>query len=521
MAALSRASSPRSTADPTCAPGDRIYLAQARSQRPPRQRCAQIVCRRCDRCAAEAGVPQEQGSIDCPAGGAADVRPCSRSPHRDGQRHRHRELHQRRKERDNFAGYGIFQRDLQFFKDDPDYFLNQAWVDFDRCLDEAVKELKKALRNLGYADKPSLTDLQLCFVAIVYNTGFGNFDEDRGLKQGFEDEDGVFYGEHIAKLLNASKAVPIPSDTPAAVQIPGRYVVSARPISILEVDRVPRRYQAEPRQWHRHTCPRIRRRRTRQMGARGYRGRWRARWLRPRELHCSSLSCMAGPIHRCDARLSDSEGKSIRCMFSKQAGVGREGRAVAGHLRSCQRSPRGGLGWRYLEMATIDQSGLVGKIRDKPIGQKLEGVLQRAATAAGIDTVWVTSGSQPGTTGRRTGSTRHDNGRAANLQLVRGGRTSSFSRIRDGGPIVEAFVTAAAANGATGIGAGEQYIGEQDTPCRVRNIASRSLKVGVGRRRTIRECTGLAERGRKKGLGECKLSEAASSTSAVRSLAVL
>jgi hypothetical protein len=126
-------------------------------------------------------------------------------------------------------GYGIFQRDLQFFKDDPDYFLNQAWVDFDRCLDEAVKELKKALRNLGYADKPSLTDLQLCFVAIVYNTGFGNFDEDRGLKQGFEDEDGVFYGEHIAKFLNASKAVPIPSDTPAAVQTPGCYVVSARP----------------------------------------------------------------------------------------------------------------------------------------------------------------------------------------------------------------------------------------------------------------------------------------------------
>jgi uncharacterized protein YgiM (DUF1202 family) len=126
-------------------------------------------------------------------------------------------------------GYGIFQRDLQFFKEDPNYFLNQTWVDFSRCLDEAVKELKNGLRNLGYASKPSLTDLQLCYVAIVYNTGFSNFDEDRGLKQGHVDEDGVFYGEYIGKFLNASKAVPMPSGRPAAVQTPGRYVVNARP----------------------------------------------------------------------------------------------------------------------------------------------------------------------------------------------------------------------------------------------------------------------------------------------------
>ena len=126
-------------------------------------------------------------------------------------------------------GYGIFQRDLQFFKGDPDYFLNQLWADFDRCLDEAVKELKGALRDLGYTSRPSLTDLQLCYVAIVYNTGFGNFDEDRGLMQGFEDDSGVFYGEHIARFLNASKAVPIPSDTLPDARPPGRYVVTARP----------------------------------------------------------------------------------------------------------------------------------------------------------------------------------------------------------------------------------------------------------------------------------------------------
>jgi hypothetical protein len=111
-------------------------------------------------------------------------------------------------------------------------------------------------------------------------------------------------------------------------------------------------------------------------------------------------------------------------------------------------------------MATIDQSGLVGKIRDKPIGAKLQGVLERAADAAGIDIVRVTSGSQPGTHGRRTGSTRHDNGRAADLQLIVNGRALEFTD-QDGGPVIEAFVTAAAANGATGIGAGVQYMGNK------------------------------------------------------------
>jgi hypothetical protein len=118
-------------------------------------------------------------------------------------------------------------------------------------------------------------------------------------------------------------------------------------------------------------------------------------------------------------------------------------------------------------MATIDQSGLRGKVRDKPIGQELKRVLERAADAAAIDTVVVTSGSQPGTNGRRTGSTRHDHGRAADLQLVKGGTTLSFTD-QSGGQTVEAFVTAAAANGATGIGAGIAYMGP------------RTLHVGFG-----------------------------------------
>jgi hypothetical protein len=117
-------------------------------------------------------------------------------------------------------------------------------------------------------------------------------------------------------------------------------------------------------------------------------------------------------------------------------------------------------------MATIDQSNLVGKIRDRPISQELSRVLERAADAAGIGVIRVTSGGQPGSTGRRTGSTRHDHGRAADLQLVQNGRTLSFTD-QDGSQ-VEAFVTAAAANGATGIGAGVTYMGP------------RTLHVGFG-----------------------------------------
>lgn len=106
-------------------------------------------------------------------------------------------------------GYGIFQYDLQFFKADPDYFLNQKWKSFDASLAKAMSELKKAAKQLGYLEKTSLTDLELAFVAIVYNTGFGNFDQDLGLKQGFFDGS-KFYGQHIASFMATSKAIPMP-----------------------------------------------------------------------------------------------------------------------------------------------------------------------------------------------------------------------------------------------------------------------------------------------------------------------
>ncbi|USJ27581.1 glucosaminidase domain-containing protein [Ensifer adhaerens] len=109
-------------------------------------------------------------------------------------------------------------------------------------------------------------------------------------------------------------------------------------------------------------------------------------------------------------------------------------------------------------MVQIDQSGLVGKIRDRPISKELEAVLKKAGSAAGIDTIFVTSGGQPGTTGRTTGSTRHNGGRAADLQLSVNGKIQTFTD-DEAARTVEKFVTAAAAHGATGIGAGVDYMG--------------------------------------------------------------
>lgn len=99
-----------------------------------------------------------------------------------------------------------------------------------------------------------------------------------------------------------------------------------------------------------------------------------------------------------------------------------------------------------------------GKIRNKPIQAKLKAVLIKAAEAAGVDTVSVTSGGQDikGQGTRRTGSTRHDGGAAADLQLIRKGQVLNFHADR---AVFEAFVTAAAAAGATGMGAGDAYMG--------------------------------------------------------------
>ncbi|MBV9979149.1 DUF2272 domain-containing protein [Bradyrhizobium sp.] len=112
-------------------------------------------------------------------------------------------------------GYGIFQYDLQFFRRDPNFFLNQSWKDLSVCVDKLMLELRTGLQQLGLNNKTSLTDLESAFVAIVYNTGFGNFREAKGLKQGFNDGR-FFYGENIERFLKIAHDIATPAHAPVA-----------------------------------------------------------------------------------------------------------------------------------------------------------------------------------------------------------------------------------------------------------------------------------------------------------------
>lgn len=101
-----------------------------------------------------------------------------------------------------------------------------------------------------------------------------------------------------------------------------------------------------------------------------------------------------------------------------------------------------------------------GQTRDLPISTPLREVLIHAATEAGIDLVRVTSGGQcaKGTCTKRVGSTRHDLGGAADLELEIGGRLLNMDDPVDR-PIFAQFLQACARLGATGIGAAPSYMG--------------------------------------------------------------
>lgn len=100
-------------------------------------------------------------------------------------------------------GFGIFQYDLQFFLENPDFFLEKRWHEFDECLDLCVGELENALRRTYGNDRDTLSDEEMVYVAIAYNRGSVNFA--RGFKQGFRDDTGKYYGEYIWDFLRLSK----------------------------------------------------------------------------------------------------------------------------------------------------------------------------------------------------------------------------------------------------------------------------------------------------------------------------
>ncbi|MDT5269019.1 MAG: hypothetical protein QOH49_1205 [Acidobacteriota bacterium] len=119
-------------------------------------------------------------------------------------------------------GYGIFQFDLQFFKTEPDYFLQKRYALFPDCLAKAISELRSAQSRANLQGKTKLTDLEMAAVAIAYNTG--RFVPSKGLKQGFKDSAGKFYGENFFEFLRLAHTVVVPDVAPAET-------VAAQPIA--------------------------------------------------------------------------------------------------------------------------------------------------------------------------------------------------------------------------------------------------------------------------------------------------
>lgn len=123
-------------------------------------------------------------------------------------------------------GYGVFQLDLQFFKPEPDFFLDREWATFSGSLGRAMKELKEALQELDLNGRQqSLTDLEFAHVGIVYNTG--RFVPSKGLKQG-HNSDGRFYGENLFDFIRLCHTVSIDDAQPVlATPAPGQATVAA------------------------------------------------------------------------------------------------------------------------------------------------------------------------------------------------------------------------------------------------------------------------------------------------------
>ncbi len=152
-------------------------------------------------------------------------------------------------------GFGIFQFDLQFFKNEPDYFLQKRYADFDACLQKAIGELTHAKNGIGFKNKTSLTDLEQAFVAIAYNIGTGNFRASRGLKQGFRPPGGKFYGEQIFDFIRLAKTVPvdgvppvISSPAPGTAAVPPAAPVEATGrLFTVDVRETPLRLRSEPK----------------------------------------------------------------------------------------------------------------------------------------------------------------------------------------------------------------------------------------------------------------------------------
>src|SRR5262249_13156409 len=121
-------------------------------------------------------------------------------------------------------GYGVFQYDLQFFLTDPDYFLQKKYERFSESLAKALEELHTAAKHIHLDGKKPLTDLEMCAIAIAYNTG--GYNPAKGLKQGHFDGS-RFYGEQIFDFIRLSRTVAMPGAVaPLRDAAPGNAIVA-------------------------------------------------------------------------------------------------------------------------------------------------------------------------------------------------------------------------------------------------------------------------------------------------------
>jgi hypothetical protein len=115
------------------------------------------------------------------------------------------------KKPDKFChGFGMFQYDIQFFKEDPAYFLESQWATWDGTFKRGMSELRSAVVGLYGPGKTNLSHDESVFVAIAYNRGVKGTKKDmttKRFKQGHQDNNGVFYGEHIDQYLKAMKGL--------------------------------------------------------------------------------------------------------------------------------------------------------------------------------------------------------------------------------------------------------------------------------------------------------------------------
>ena len=104
-------------------------------------------------------------------------------------------------------GYGIFQYDLQFFKDDPAFFLEKKWCDIAACIGKLLVELREAMRRQCLANKSALSDTEKVYVAIAYNKGRAK--PALGFKQGYKSDDGRYYGENVFEYLRIAQTIGV------------------------------------------------------------------------------------------------------------------------------------------------------------------------------------------------------------------------------------------------------------------------------------------------------------------------